>query len=312
MIKENLAKRVKYSFFLFTTVSILISAPPTYALKPAKNDTVLNILFTANINGNIENCWCGENPLGGLDRIASIIQSWRQKDTPSLFIDGGDRLNTYRFPELNRTVLHIYKRLQPDLMILGDQEFVEGIDFLNTFITKDAPPNLASNIHYDGLQKLSVYRKKLDNRVSIQVLAYLAPESFNFIEKPKALNFKEAPFKNEYRRANEHDLNLLVYHGPEEALNKRLKLYPEFDCVLVAHKQRLAWQSEGGTARLYGGADGQHVNIVHVVRKIRGGETTFLFKRSVVPVSLDVRPQEAVEALILKFNKEHMDARTNE
>ena len=146
--------------------------------------TEINILFTANINGNLENCNCGANSSGGIGRIKTFFSEFRNQYPHTFIVDGGDYFNSYPFEKLNTAMLRALSFLDYDIMVPGDQEFIEGMGFFNNYKNQYKPKLLISNIHLDTNINLKFYVKD----INIFFYAYLSNHAFDFIDKPGEIN----------------------------------------------------------------------------------------------------------------------------
>ena len=82
----------QYIKYLSTTLScvLLLTCFQLYGSN-------IYILFTANINGNLENCNCSLNSAGGIGRITTLFSEFRKEYPNTIIIDGGDYFNSYSF-----------------------------------------------------------------------------------------------------------------------------------------------------------------------------------------------------------------------
>ena len=109
------------------------------------NDS-LSILFTGNINAEIEPCGCRQFPLGGIDNVLGAIEREKKKSSV-LFIDTGDSFFQGSFIPKNEEKSSMAKAdalveglnlLKLRLKVLGDQDFSGGLEILKR-ITSNSP-----------------------------------------------------------------------------------------------------------------------------------------------------------------------------
>ena len=79
----------------------------------------LYIIYTSNINGTIENCGCGSDPLGGIDRVKSFIDKFETENKNIYIIDGGDYFNSYPYPTLNDAMSNALFLINYDCIVPG-------------------------------------------------------------------------------------------------------------------------------------------------------------------------------------------------
>lgn len=215
----------------------------------------LHIIFTANVNGILEDCRCGNEPLGGLARVKTFVTEFRQQHPNTLLIDGGDFLNPYTYPDLNNAMSDFMQYLDYDIITAGDQEFIEGYDFFQKHLQRYQKIFLASNCNFGR----SIIQRTV-NDIPVTVVSFLSPKCFTFIRKPKQLvidslltGISGMPGKG---------LRILLYHGETKDIVKRLPQISCIDLVLSGHVQRLdSWQ-ENGICFVGGGLDTEVIMIV--------------------------------------------------
>lgn len=98
---------------------LLCSATPL----PAQQ---FSILFTNSANGTIENCLCPDLPLGGLEKRAQFIQTYRDSHPDVLVVDNGDNFVDYLAPEVQAIVVAAFRITGFDIINLGDQDVAYG------------------------------------------------------------------------------------------------------------------------------------------------------------------------------------------
>ena len=221
-----------------------------------QNNFELQIVFTSNINGVLENCACGNPALGGLDYLSGTLAELRQKNPELIYVDGGDLFNSYSYPALNEAISAVYKMIKPDIFVPGDQEFIEGDAFFRKHVVQAGMPVFASNIQWTS----GVIPKKMHTypagRQNVVFLSYLDSAAFEFISPPQGLRFDEHGFRVLYENTDREQFLFVVYHGPKKALNTFIKKYPAIDCLLLGHQQHTQIDLNCKPALIFGGEDG--------------------------------------------------------
>jgi len=219
------------------------------------------IIYTSNINGAIENCGCGVDPLGGIDRIKSFIDQFRKDNENVLLIDGGDYFNSYPFPALNEAMYKALIHIKYDCVVPGDQEFVEGDDFFLKYSSFLKDKLLLSN---GG----SGYKKNVEanfGNYQVRIFGYLSPYIFDFIEKPKELNLSN--FVNEHsNKSKQNELKLAVIHGYLSNAEQVADEDTSIDLILLAHDQRRGIWKKNNTPIIGNGKDAEYISIIKVSR----------------------------------------------
>jgi 2',3'-cyclic-nucleotide 2'-phosphodiesterase (5'-nucleotidase family) len=283
--------------FLFT---LLILNLPLFsqAIKPAESDPLAEIIFFANLNGNIEYCQCPAKNTGGMDRIASFISSYRKKSPDVIVIDGGDFFNSYPFDELNAAVIQMHGLIRPDILVAGDQELINA-GLLSQLGEVHGQRLLSTNIMVDNRQwPLSLTQSTRDGKTII-FLSYLDKSAFDFVSQPEALKIDHSRFVNAYQAAIKmmDVIRVVVYHGSEENLHHFVAAYPGIDLLLQAHDQSNRNALTVQPAIIGGGSDGD--SLVHIQVCRPAGRICFQVKKIAVTTDIAILPEAA--AIVQRF-----------
>lgn len=286
---KNLLNMVLFIVLLFINFSFL----------SAQTDS-LQFIYLANTNAAYENCHCGYNPLGGLDRIGHLVNEIRRKNPQVVFIDGGDFTNSYPFDELNRLTIEIYKHLKPDIMMLADQEFQTGNRKIAPSLSKLPSFLLASNFTFKDLP-LKPVKYLSCGKAKIAVLAFLDNSSFWYVKPLPELKFSEQKFKKNFETArSSSDFQIVIFHGEEAGLSEFLHKFPAVDLILMAHDQSQKDKLSARPPIIYAGADGEYVTLFTLRFRHRNFDSIRLTK---IPVSLKVPADQKIEKIISDFKK---------
>ena len=291
-----------YAFFamqgiLFLTVTGLFAGSQTAASARIPADSV-QIVFLANVNASYENCHCGDHPLGGLDRVLTIVKGWRSQNPKLQIFDGGDFLNAYPYPALNRLILDLYALLRPDIVSLGDQELQSGNLAFQQELFKSRFPILNTNLRLADWPLQKVYKIYLKSR-QIDVLHYLDSSCFLWEKPASDVRLSEASFKKAYNALPEHSYRIVIFHGEKDRLRNFIKRYPGIHLILLAHAQTKEFQNKRLPWILGPGTDSEYVtrlDLAFSVNKIRPS-----LKLVTVPVELSVKPDPQARKRIEQF-----------
>jgi 2',3'-cyclic-nucleotide 2'-phosphodiesterase (5'-nucleotidase family) len=234
------------------------------------------IIYTSNVNGYLENCGCGIDPLGGIGRVKTFVDSFRNEHEDAILIDGGDFLNSYPFPQLNEAMLEVLQLLDYNVIVPGDQEFVEGGAFYNKIKSKMKDRILISNKNDEKSQSnLTVGENQF-----VTIYSYLSPKVFDFIELPEKMTLnsfsgiKPEKITNTIRQENGSPadakmaargrrFNILILHGYLSEAYRLANKY-DIDLILLAHDQnRGIWESNG-TIITGNGKDSEYLSVIEV------------------------------------------------
>jgi len=244
----------KINKFVIFLIFILI-------LHPSLKAEVFYIIYTSNVNGAIENCGCGSDPLGGIGRVKSVIDQFKKENKNVFVIDGGDYFNSYPYPTLNKAMYKSLELINYDCLVPGDQEFVEEKGFYSKYASSFKEKILLSNAGSDYQEKIKI--KIGSNQVVLY--GYLSPYIFNFIEKPYDLilsNFVNA----KPEPSGENEFQIAIIHGYLSNAEQFALETPSIDLILLAHDQRKGIWKKNQAIIIGNGKDSEYISIIKVYK----------------------------------------------
>ncbi len=262
----------------------------------------LQIGYLANVNAVYENCLCGENPLGGLDRIANLLQQWRKKNPYLQVWDGGDFLNAYPYPELNRLIIRLYRLMNVNLVVLGDQELQQGNASFFPLMGKALPLLLNSNVK---LKNMPLARKaifKLRHH-RVVVMSYVDESSFLWEKAASGVGFSDRLFGSVWAGIPRADFKILIFHGEYSRLAPFLKRFPVFDLVLLAHEQKVFVNRNTRPMVLAPGSDSERIWKISLRWTKQKARPVVTLRQT--KVTLKVQPLKEARRLIEESNLGH-------
>ncbi|HMB01801.1 MAG TPA: hypothetical protein VKS21_12505 [Spirochaetota bacterium] len=226
--------KVRILLFLCLVFSLLVAAD-------------LHILFSNSENGHIHGCRCPVNPKSGLIKRAAFIRSYRQKyPDRTLLLTSGDLFYLYPNKPRAQQMLSSLASLDYDAVTLGDQDFVNGLDFLEEM--QKELPLLAANVSY----KKNNQKKSLDghlirkvNGVRVAVIGVVQKKFFNYphlrqIKNKLYIENARSVLKQQLTQVkNKSDIILLLSHLGIETDRKIAADFPELDIIIGGHSQYL-------------------------------------------------------------------------
>ena len=247
------------------------------------------ILFTANIFGTIQNCHCGSNPLGGVDLLKTFIDSDRRDHPHCILIDGGDYFNSYPFPELNQAMLQTIRLLKYDVMVPGENAFIEPGLYTGDLLQTHRERILISNSGHPG-QKYLVFE-----RAGFKIFIW----SFVSLDRVYASSLPNERFLTGYIspvefNTSDNYIYILVFHGELEDLSPILSANPQIDLVLAGHIQEKGIREIEGVKVVCNGRDGEVVAAID----IRRGTTDRSIEITHHNIGLHLATDPAINALI--------------
>ena len=216
-------------------------------------DKKVTIIFTGSNNGFYRDCGWPVKTLGGLAERKTYFDGIRKENSNKnvLFLDSGDLLEFYSFIGNNTVVSTVYPHLGYDAIAIGDQEFVEGIDFFKKsllgklpFVSSNFRFNPELKIEYkDNIKKYRTF--ELDNGIKIGVTALNFNSGFTYLVRNKTISdgdiFVEMAFKSlrntikELREKEKVDYVVLISHLKIEGINKLLDKVDGYDLLIGGH-----------------------------------------------------------------------------
>lgn len=145
---------------------------PAPTPQAAKDDVQarLTIFYTSAIGGTLEPCGCNSDPLGGVDRYASLVRA-ASAQGPVLLVDGGNMLfSPNGVPALKRDAAKLRAAFVAERLTalglagsaLGPADLVAGAEFVK-------PPRLATNASPPTTAHHLVTPSRLETRGSLKV-----------------------------------------------------------------------------------------------------------------------------------------------
>ncbi len=271
----------------FLTVALLLSV--CLKVFAGNKSAPLEILYIANVNALLENCHCGDPPLGGLARITTAVKRERQKNPALILIDGGDFFNSYPFEDLNKTVLKIYTLLNPDILSVGENEFIDGFSLIEPFLKINHNKILSTNYNIYKINGKDYIRKS-----DFVFLSYLDKKVF-LSGGNDFINFNVTRFKTIYNRYKNRVL-VVLYHGYFEDVKRFVALYPNIDLVLCAHSRAGLIDKYGAATIVGSGTDGEYIIKIFI-----DGAAGIKIER--LPIGLEIKQDATVMKYVDSFKE---------
>lgn len=107
---------------------IILISLVLFTMGPGLRAQEFSILFTNSANGVIENCYCPDVRLGGLEKRAQFISTYRQSHPDALVVDNGDNYIEYLSPGFDKVIPAALEMMKYDVINLGDQDIAYATD----------------------------------------------------------------------------------------------------------------------------------------------------------------------------------------
>ncbi len=233
----------------------------------------IHIAYTANLNCNLESCNCGDNDLGGMVQLANTINALRDSFPDLLLIDSGDFQKTYPLEDANRLMIEMIYTLKYDAIGLGEQEYVDGEDFLMKEVEKYPLSLISTNIRCKEKESnyFQFHKILTVDTLKIGIMSFIRPECFDFITKPEIEILSE---DNEIKKflalyQDRLDLTILLLHGSYREGLKVAEKYPEISIIICGHTQEKYEKKLENQIVLQSGVDGEFLGFLKIVRDNR-------------------------------------------
>ena len=254
-------------------------------------DAAQYILYTANINAALQNCGCGNMPLGGIDRLKTFVDLFRAENPNTILIDGGDFFNSYPYPELNQSVLDALELMDYDLIVPGEHEFVEGLPFFINVSKRLADRIILSNVNGQyGRDFLNLYHGN-----NLRLIAVLNRRCFDYIALPEQFELK-ALTGADIAKDHVSDYTILVYHGSIDNISDDMLNIAAPDMILLAHDQFFGETNIAGIRAIGIGKDGEHIAVIKI-------ESGFTCDVTFEKITEDIKPDPRINMINQTFSK---------
>ena len=157
---------------------------------PVEPGTTVDILYTGNVNGELQRCGCSDKQLGGVARRKTVIEQVRTEH--SLLLDAGDIFfgsfqelvgSTPFYRDKSSTMIRAMNLMAYDGVMIGDYDFAEGKDFLlENAVQADFPFICANLLGPDGKPVFAPYRIVNRSGVRIGIVGFLTFLAFTVWE----------------------------------------------------------------------------------------------------------------------------------
>lgn len=260
----------------------------------ARESEMLHLVYTTNLNGSLDDCQCGDDPVGGFTRVLPELERLAGELPNRLVVDAGDFFSSYSLPAANRLMLKLLALAPYDAISPGDQEFVEAAGFIRQVSREEnlRLPLLTGNLPAADRSVPEGARFKIltAGPFSIFVLGIVNKKTFDFIVPPAGGIADDAAVLEALAdTAAGSDLQVLLYHGERHDAEQLAAQFPWLDVIVLAHQQQKAFSRVRETALVEGGSSGEYIGHLSLRRSAKGWQ----FENKFIPVtrSLPLHPE---------------------
>jgi 2',3'-cyclic-nucleotide 2'-phosphodiesterase (5'-nucleotidase family) len=248
------------------------------------NSQDLMVVYTGNLNGYLEPCNCEQAYLGGMTRLVTAVDSLRREYPDLILLDSGDFLKSYPLPAGNWLMMEMMAYLNYEAIALGEQELVEGSQFLFRALDHFSLPVLNGNLRFHGNDEQRFSASTFLHRGDFQIgiVSLVDSNSFEFSGGEKLTVIPEQLILPEVLKQipSTVDLLFLLYHGTFEKAVVLAKKFSEIDIIIAGHAQVRTEGHFGNQIVVQNGFDGEYLGIL----KIDFQDSSYVFTNSFLPI----------------------------
>ena len=257
------------------------------------SQTEIDILYTSNTNGALENCRCPNKALGSLEKRTHFVDNWYQKKPYTLLLDSGDFLSAKKNELKDSIAFRIYEMLPYDAIGIGDQEFYNGISFITKLINNSELPFTTLNISLPKFKKINDYIILNKKNISFGIISIIDPEIFKYYPKRIRDNIKVFDYHKELietikKLRNKVDIIILLSHNGIEKDRELAEKYKSLDIIIGSHSQTFLEKPEkiNNSIIVHSGKDGYNIGYLKI--KLNKKNKINKFYGELIPMKLDM------------------------
>lgn len=229
------------------------------------------IVYSANVDGEIEPCGCRTNPTGGIHRRFNFLE--QKADGSRLMVDSGDlfyqSMPVPPFLEKQwnyqaRVLLKAYNRFGIDAMAPGELDFAAGLPQFEKLLKEAKFKMLSANLYRKSTGKLLLEPSMIVTRSGKKVALFgVIDETFPLPDELEARDHVEAARKAVAELRKKADVVIALTHIGIEKDMQLAKKVSGIDLIFGAHTQSFLIEPEkvGDTLIFQPSFRGQHVGI---------------------------------------------------
>ncbi|MFC1583477.1 metallophosphoesterase [Candidatus Neomarinimicrobiota bacterium] len=188
----------------------------------------INILFTNSANGVIQNCYCPDTHLGGMEKRTFFITEYKKQNPDALLIDNGDNFIEYLAPGFDKVITATMKLVEYDVINLGDQDVGYATEeYLELEALVQAPG-----------QAVTVTK----GSVSYSILPLLHPGTTRFYPDFIFMDYEIEGYREQIEawlkeESDRKSFKILLSHSGFEQDQELAAAYPKIDLIVGGHSQ---------------------------------------------------------------------------
>ncbi|MFH1096967.1 MAG: metallophosphatase [Candidatus Desantisbacteria bacterium] len=305
MFKEFEMKKV---LLMLIIMPIFLQVSTCYAEDIEKQS--ITIVYTGNTDGYLKSCNCPDNPFGGLAKRATCLKKLRKEKSNLVVVDSGDFFPKDPYELQAKYCLKIMKLLKYDAIMIGDQEFILGSDFIKQHIEKAGLPFIATNmslcVNNSCIRLACPFVIKQVGKYRVGIIGVIGDNAFAFFPKDKiekldiydpmnALKTSIAMLKKE----EQVDLIVVLSHMGYKMDQEMAKQVKGIAVIVGGHSHELLRTPVqiGKTIILHPGEKGQYVGVFSI------NMITMEMDNKMIPLVKDIPDDSQIKGIIDQYTK---------
>ena len=239
-----------------------------------KPKRVADVFFTTEVVGYIEPCGCTSDPLGGIQRLATVVS---QSSYPKMLVDAGnlllplEGLDEFTKPqhiEKARLLARAYRKMGVAALNVAEGDLQEGSQLLHSIQKEGAVPWVSANIRPTGSGGPDIARLRLRTvgDIVFGVTGVAVPEIVGSVSSEVVVLELAAALETEVRGLKEAGAEVIIVlaHLPMLDVETLVKAIPDIDVIIrapgspIEQEPQMALQI-GKTVIAEAGQQGQYV-----------------------------------------------------
>jgi hypothetical protein len=297
---------------LLALLVVLASCSPQ---GEAPQATTLEILYTGNVNGELERCGCSEKQLGGLARRKTVIDQYRSDS--SLLLDVGDLFfgsfqglvgNRDFYSQKSSAMIRSMNHMGYDAGMIGDYDFAEGKDFLVETAKGANFPFVCSNlVGPQGEPVFTPFTVSSKQGLRIAIVGFL---DSNVVTEPYRRALKDLRIEDPFEVAKrilpdlekKSDLIVALLHFNLVDIEKFLTANPRIQLAILGHTIGDGKIKEvGKTLTVSGGRLGKELGRIRLTLDTRRRITSH--QATLIPIPEETGEDSTVKHEVDLFNR---------
>lgn len=293
-----------------TPIGIFCLAVVLASCTREPRERTFDIAFSNNMNGEIRACGCSSNDYGGLGRRATFIARMRQQTDNLILLEGGDLfgVDVNYGNEKADLSLRALQYMGYDGVVLGEQEFGFGVDFVVDRVTALRLPVIMSNV-FDTTTGEALFPPSrvvtLPNGLRIGLIGVLGDVKLPpDVEKGRLrVEDPEEAVRREIAALGNVDVIVVLAHGGSREVEELARSIPDIDVIVTGHEGRTPRnvRRSGNAFVLQVGPKGRYIG---TARAVVDPEGVVDLTREITPLTIDYVDHESIVKLFQSYDME--------